>query len=117
MNRQELFNESSVLLFTYSLQFFTEIVSQEGRYTLGWVNISIIALNVFINLCFMALVTIVKVYFKCKARLHRYNMKKNKQRRAELLAQQQADEKRRKEQILSMFPDAHSIFYGKDRAK
>jgi len=58
MNRQELINESSVLLFTYTLGAYTDILSQETRYMFGWGNISIIGLNVLINLGFMATVTV-----------------------------------------------------------
>lgn len=66
MNYQEILNELSVLLASYSFYAYKEIMIYQERYFFGWVTIIIIALNVAMNISFMTYVSITSSLKKVK---------------------------------------------------
>ena len=71
---QEIFNEILGLLSTYILYTFTDWVSDEDiRYSLGWVVIGLIVLNLTNNIIVLVIQAISQVIYKVK--VYRYKQK------------------------------------------
>ena len=49
LNRMEIFNELSLLTCSYFLFSFTDFVSAETRFMMGWAFIGITGLNIIVN--------------------------------------------------------------------
>ena len=74
-NRQEIFNEWTVLAGSYHLYMFTHYISdEERRYELGWSLIGLIALNVLFNFT-VAFYHGIKVFYK-KMKIKYYKQKR-----------------------------------------
>lgn len=58
MNHQEIANEFSVLIASYVLFYYNDILKKDQSYLLGWFSICILGVNVLINIGFMAVVTV-----------------------------------------------------------
>ena len=113
MNKQEIINETSVLVASYLLYLYTEYVSDaEMRYNLGWVHVGILGINLLINLSIMARVTVMscKLKFKRKAAMKRH--KKLMEERKDKLIKRQQEEISRRERLIAMFPDMLEVLDG-----
>ena len=72
MNKQEVANEVIVLVCSYVLLCYTEFLTDmETRFMVGWFHMSLIGLNVVMNLTFMFYVIFSDCIRKCKLRMAR----------------------------------------------
>ena len=70
-NRQEIFNEWTVLTGSYHLYLFTHYISdEERRYELGWSLIGLIVTNVAFNFSIAFYVGIRVFYYKMRVKYH-----------------------------------------------
>lgn len=107
MNRQETFNEFTVMISGYALLHYTDYVPDPAdRYIFGWCNIGIIALNLVVNLTIMMIASIHIFKLKVKRFTVRHSAKKRSQARdAERIRLEE-----NKQTIIDMFPEVGTIF-------
>ena len=80
MNRQEVFNEGTVMLAGYVLLHYTDyVLDGETRYLFGWINIGIIGFNLVINLAIMMLTS----GHICKLKVKRFSIHHSAKKRIE----------------------------------
>ena len=61
-NQLELFNEWLNMLATYNFFLFTDFVdSMETQYTIGWMNILIVTILIFVNMLIILISTVSSV--------------------------------------------------------
>mmetsp|Transcript_18451 Transcript_18451/g.24776 ORF Transcript_18451/g.24776 Transcript_18451/m.24776 type:complete len:266 (+) Transcript_18451:577-1374(+) len=67
MNKQEVFNEICVLIYSYSLFVYTDIIIEnETLRVFGWVSVGIIAGTILINLLFMCFISCLQLILKAR---------------------------------------------------
>lgn len=74
LNRLEIFNETSVLLVSYHLYYFTDFIDDPVlKYEIGWMIIAVTLLNIVVNIGVIVWlvikslsVVIKKLFYKCK---------------------------------------------------
>ena len=68
-NNLENFNETIIFSVTFLVMLFTDYLDVNQQDMAGWASISLVALNILINLGTMLYPPIHKLYLKCKRKI------------------------------------------------
>ena len=75
----EKINHCIILVLIYIIILFTDLCpTQEDKYFMGWIFVSILALLLFGNICFMGTLGMIRALKSCRLTLLKLQLKKNK---------------------------------------